>query len=115
MLRQQLDRITQARVIDTNRSEVADKVYEFVCGQDIQHYITNFVLAGLTQLQELESERGAAERTFAKREQQIRAQLQSMAAFYGGLQGIAGGALQPVAALEAPRNEDDPCPLALAS
>jgi hypothetical protein len=116
MLRQQLDRITQQRVIDTNRSEVADKVYEFLCGQDVQHYITNFVLAGLTQLKELENERGVAERTFTKREQQIRGQLQSMAAFYGGLQGIAGGALQPVAALEPPPADDDePGPLALAS
>jgi hypothetical protein len=115
MLRQQLDRITQARIIDTNRSGVADKVYEFICGPDVQHYITNFVLAGLTQLQELEGERAAAERTFNKRDKQIRAQLQSMAAFYGGLQGIAGGALQPVAALEPPPTDDEPGPLALAS
>jgi hypothetical protein len=115
MLRQQLDRITQARVVDANRSEVADKVYEFLCGQDVQHYITNFVVAGLNQLQELENERTIATRTFTKREEQIRAQLQSMAALYGGLQGIAGGALQPVAALEPPPGDDDHGPLALAS
>jgi hypothetical protein len=115
MLRQQLDRITQARVVDANRSEVADKLYAFLCGQDVQHYITNFVLAGLNQLHELENERTIATRTFTKREEQIRAQLQSMAAFYGGLQGIAGGALQPVAALEPPAGDDDHGPLALAS
>jgi hypothetical protein len=115
MLRQQLDRITQARVIDTNRSDVADKVYEFLCGPDVQHFITNFVLAGLAQLTELEKERAVAERTFNTREQQVRAQLQSMAAFYGGLQGLAGGALPPVAALEPPPGDDESGPLALAS
>jgi hypothetical protein len=115
MLRQQLDRVTQARMIDTNRSQVADHVYEFVCGPETQHYITNFVVSALTQLQELESERISHDRNFKKRDTQIRAQLHSMAAFYGGLQGIVGGALPPVAALEAPPTDGGPEPLALAS
>src|ERR671937_278862 len=42
-LRQQLDAIKQARIIDTNRSQVADDVYAYVCGQDFQHFVTNAV------------------------------------------------------------------------
>jgi hypothetical protein len=114
-LRQQLDAITQARIIDTNRFQVADDVYEYICGQEVQHYVTNLVVSALTQQRELDSERVAAERTFKKREKQIRAQLGAVAGFYGDLQGIAGGALQPVAALEAPPTDDGPGPLALAS
>jgi hypothetical protein len=115
-LRQQLDAITQARIIDTNRSQVADDVYEYVCGHETQHYITNIVTSALTQLAELESERAAADRKFNKREKQIRAQIRSIAAFFGGLQGVAGGARQPVVALELPPPSDEESgPLALAS
>lgn len=115
-LRQQLDAITQARVIDVNRSRVADDVYEYVCGQEVQHFITNTVASALRQLDELESERAAAERTFNKREKQVRIQIRNLAGLYGGLQGVAGGALQSVAALELPPpSGEDSGPLALAS
>jgi hypothetical protein len=114
-LRQQLDAVTRARIVDANRSHVADDVYEYICGQETQHYITNLVTSALTQLAELESERAAADRTFTKREKQIRSQIRNVAAFYGGLQGVAGAALQPVAALELPPAGEEPGPLALAS
>lgn len=115
-LRQQLDAIKQARIIDVNRSQVLDDVYEYVCGQEFQHYITNTVVAALTMKAELDAERTAAERTFKKREKQIEAQVRNLAGLYGGLQGIAGGAVQPVAVLELPPPPDkEPGPLALAT
>jgi hypothetical protein len=53
---------------------------------------------------------------FKKREKQIEAQVRNLAGLYGGLQGIAGGALQPVAPLELPPlTDEEPGPLALAS
>jgi hypothetical protein len=95
---------------------VLDDVYEYVCGQEFQHYIINTVAAALTMKAELDTERTAVERMFKKREKQIEAQVRNLAGLYGGLQGIAGGALQPVAALELPLPPDDePGPLALAS
>jgi hypothetical protein len=114
-LRQQLDAVMQSRIIDTNRSRVADDLYEYICGQEVQHYITNLVVSTVAQKRELDSERLSAERTFNRREKQILTQQSALAAFYGGLQGIAGGALQPVAELEAPPRDDEPGPLALAS
>jgi len=115
-LRQQLDAIKQARIIDTNRSRVADDVYEYVCGQEAQHYITDVVGAALTMLDELNAERTSCERMFNKREKQLQMQMRSLAGFYGSLQGIASGALQPVAALELPLPPNEQSgPLALAS
>ena len=106
----------QSRTVAANRSQVLDDVYEYVCGQEFQHHITNTVVAALTMKAELDAERTAAERLFKKREKQIEAQLRNIAGMYGGLQGIAGGALQPVAALELPPGIDDETgPLALAS
>jgi hypothetical protein len=116
-LRQQLEAVRQARVITANQARVADLAYEYLCGQEFQHYITNTVVAAMTMKRELDAERTAAERLFKKREKQIDAQIRNLAGLYGGLQGIAGGALQPVAALEAPveEDEDEPEMLALAS
>lgn len=115
-LRQQLDAIKQARTIDTNRARVADDVYEYLCGQEAQHYITNIVEPALTMLHELNAERTATERMFNKREKQLQTQIRNIAGYYGSLQGIASGALQPVAALELslPSTEGS-APLALAS
>jgi hypothetical protein len=116
MLRQQLDAIKQERTIDANRSRVADDLYGYVCGAEFQHYVTNTVTAALRMKAELDAERTAATRVFKKREVQIEAQLRSLAGLYGGLQAIAGGALQPVAPLELPvGNDDEAGPLALAS
>jgi hypothetical protein len=116
MLRQQLDAIKQARIIDTNRSRVADDVYEYLCGQEAQHYITNIVEPALKMLHELNAERTASERIFNKREKQLQMQIRNIAGYYGSLQGIASGALQPVAALELPLpSNEEPGPLALAS
>jgi hypothetical protein len=115
-LRQQLDAIKQERTIDANRSRVADDLYAYVCGSEFQHFVTNAVTAALRQKQELDAERTAATRVFKKREVQIEAQLRSLAGLYGGLQAIAGGALQPVAPLELPVGTgEEPGPLALAS
>lgn len=116
-LRQQLDAVRQARVISSNQTRTADLAYEYLCGQEFQHFITNTVVAAMTMKRDLESDRASAERGFKKREKQIDAQIRSLAGLYGGLQGIAGGALQPVAALEGPIDdgEDEPGVLALAS
>ena len=71
----------------------------------------------MTMKRELDAERTAAERVFKKREKQIEAQVCNLAGLYGGLQGIAGGAIQPVAALEGPADDgdDEPEILTLAS
>jgi hypothetical protein len=116
MLRQQLDAVRQARIIDTNRSRVADDIYEYVCSQEAQNYITNIVEAARTMLADLNTERTSFERMFSKREKQIQVQMRNLAGYHGSLQGIASGALQPVAALELPppANEES-TPLALAS
>jgi hypothetical protein len=106
-LRQQLEAIKQARIITANQSRVADDLYDYICGQEFQHYITNVVVSALTMKRELDSERTSAERMFKKREKQIEVQIRNLAGLYGGLQGIAGGALQSVVALEAPLDDDD--------
>jgi hypothetical protein len=115
-LRHSLVEITQARVIDSNRSQALDEVYEYLCGREFQHRVTNTVAAALVMKEDLDAERRASERSLAKREKQIDMLLRNSAGMYGELQAIVGGALQPVAALELPPGASDgEEPLALAS
>jgi hypothetical protein len=115
-LRQALVAIAQTRVVDANRSQALGEVYEYLCGQEFQHRITNTVTAALAMKEDLDAERRASDRSFAKRAKQIDILLRNSAGMYGELQAIVGGALQPVAALELPpASDEDPGPLALAS
>jgi hypothetical protein len=115
-LRQALAEIAQARIVDANRSQALGEVYEYLCGQEFQHRITNTVNAALAMKEDLDAERRASDRSLAKREKQIEILLRNSAGMYGELQAIVGGALQPVAPLELPpAGDDEPGPLALAS
>lgn len=115
-LRQALVAIAQARIVDTNRAQALGEVYEYLCGQEFQHRITNTVTAALAMKEDLDGERRTSDRLFAKREKQIEILLRNSAGMYGELQAIVGGALRPVAALELPPpGDDEPGPLALAS
>jgi hypothetical protein len=116
VLRVALIEISQARVVDANRAQALDEVYEYLCSRQFQHRVANTVNGVLSMKHDLDAERRASERSFAKREKQIEIVLRNSAGMYGELQAIVGGALQPVAALELPaatgENEE---PLALAS
>lgn len=115
-LRIALIEIGQARVVHANRAQALDEVYEYLCGKDFQHRITNTVTAALVMKTDLDAERRATERSLAKREKQIEMLLRNSAGMYGELQAIVGGALQPVSALELPTGADEEeGPLALAS
>lgn len=114
-LRMQLDAVQRGRLVETNRSQVADDVYEYVCGREFQHFIASTVGSAIKQMEELASEQGAATKQFARRRKQIELQLGNLAGLHGALQAVAAGALQPVAALELPAaDEEPPEPLALA-
>lgn len=115
-LRIALIEIGQARVVDSNRAQALDAVYEYLCGKEFQHRITNTVAAALVMKSDLDAERRASERSLAKREKQIEMLLRNSAGMYGELQAIVGGALQPISALELPAGTDEgEGPLALAS
>jgi hypothetical protein len=115
-LRQALVAIAQARIVDANRSQALGEVYEYLCGQEFQHRITNTVTAALTMNDDLDAERRASDRSYAKREKQIDILLRNSAGMYGELQAIVGGALPSVAVLELPPpSGEEPGPMALAS
>ena len=115
VLRHALLAFAQAQVVEANRSQALSEVYEYICGQEFQHRLTNTVKAAVAMKEDLDAERRSSERGFAKREKQIEMLLRNNAGLYGELQAIVGGGLRPVEALELPAGDEGTEPLALAS
>jgi hypothetical protein len=114
-LRLALVEINQARSVDTNRTQTMDALYDYLCGKDFQHRVESIVNAAVTMNHDLDTEKRATEKLWAKRAKQIEHLTRNSAGMYGELQAIVGAALQPVPILELPSGASDDGPLALAS
>ena len=100
-LRHSLVEIAQARVIDSNRSQALDEVYEYLCGKEFQHRVTNTVAAALVMKEDLDSERRASERLLRSERSRSTSFLRNMLMIKRAA-GNCRRRLQPVAALELP-------------
>jgi hypothetical protein len=115
-LRLALIEIAQSRIVDANKAQTMDSLYEYLCSKDFQHRVVTTVGAATAMKQDLDKERLAIQRAWAKRERQIERLLDNSAGMFGELQAIVGDALQPVPILELPITDEDASgPLALAS
>jgi hypothetical protein len=75
-------------------------VYEYLTGPRFQHRIEAIVENFTDMHEDLEKERKLMTKQWAKREQQIRAVIDTTSGLYGDLQGIAGRSLKEIDALE---------------
>lgn len=94
--------VARTRASIANKGEKMEMVYNYLTGQDFRQRIEAVVESYAAMKDDLESERRAMEKIWAKREQQLQRGLKSIAGFYGDLQGIAGSTLQPIQRLELP-------------
>ena len=77
-----------------------EMIYEYLTGPRFRHRVEATV-EQLTLMQaDLDRERKAMQRLWAKREQQLRVMAGATAGMYGDLQGIAGHSIQEIDALE---------------
>ena len=77
-------------------------VYRYLTGPRFKHRIEAIVEHFSDMQADLDRERKATIRLWAKREEQIRAIIDSTAGMYGDLQGIAGRSFQEIEGLEMP-------------
>jgi hypothetical protein len=83
-------------------------IYRYLTGPRFRHRI-EAVVDRFTEMQaDLDRERKAMTRLWAKREDQIHGVVETMAGLYGDLQGIAGRSLQEIAGLEVPLLDGPP-------
>lgn len=104
-LRQSLIEIAKVRQAGDGQQTKMELVYEYLTGPRFRHRIEAIVEKFSDMQSDLDKERKATMRLWAKREAQIRGVIEATVGMYGDLQGIAGKALQEIEALSPPAIE----------
>jgi len=99
-LRQTLIEIAGARQASEGQQTKMDMVYGYLTGPRFRQRIQAIVEAFSLMREDLERERKAITKQWAKREEQIDRVMQATVGMYGDLQGIAGKTLQEIEGLE---------------
>jgi hypothetical protein len=112
ILRANLFQLAQARSAAVNKEEKLELLHRYLSGVEFRQRVEAVVEAFTAMRHDLEQERRAAERQWAKRARQIDAVTLNVAGMYGDLQGLVP-ALPPIALLELPGGDtgmpDGPC------
>lgn len=101
-LRQSLIELCTARQAGEGQQTKMEMIYQYLTGSRFRHRIQAIVEAFSSMQDDLNSERKAITRQWAKREEQIERVMQATVGMYGDLQGIAGKTLQEIEGLELP-------------
>jgi len=104
-LRQSLIEIAKVRQAQDGQQTKMELVYEYLTGPRFRHRIEAIVEKFSDMQADLDKERKATLRQWAKREAQIRGVIEATVGMYGDLQGIAGQALQEIDSLTLPALE----------
>jgi len=83
-----------------------EMVYDYLTGSQFRQRVAAIVEKFEEMQSDLEKERAAMTRIWAKREKQIRGVIEATAGMYGDLQGIAGRVFEEIDGLKVPMIED---------
>ena len=103
LVRAQLLQLAQARAAASTKEEKLELLYRYLSGVDFRQRVEAVVEAFAKMRKELDQERRAAERQWARREKQIDAVTLNISGMYGDLQGLVS--LPPIQLLELPAGE----------
>ncbi len=99
-LRQTLIEVAGARQASEGQQTKMEMVYRYLTGPRFRQRVQAIVEAFSSMRDDLERERKAITKQWAKREEQIDRVMQATVGMYGDLQGIAGKTLQEIEGLE---------------
>jgi hypothetical protein len=103
LVRAQLLQLAQARAAASTKDERLELLYRYLSGVEFRQRVEAVVEAFANMRRELDQERRAAERQWAKRAKQIEAVTFNVSGMYGDLQGMVS--LPPIQMLELPSGE----------
>jgi hypothetical protein len=106
ILRQSLLELALARQTTEGQKTKTEMVYQYLTGPRFRQRVEAIVEAFSTMQEDLDKERKAIMKQWAKREEQIERVMGATVGMYGDLQGIAGKSLQEIEGLEFPVLED---------
>jgi len=100
ILRQSLLELALARQSSEGQQTKTEMVYQYLTGPRFRQRVEAIVEAFSTMQEDLDKERKAIMKQWAKREEQIERVMGATVGMYGDLQGIAGKSLQEIEGLE---------------
>jgi len=100
MLRYALIEIATARQASEGQQTKMELVYQYLTGPRFKQRVQGIVEAFSAMKEDLDKEKKAITKQWAKREEQIDRVMQSTVGMYGDLQGIAGKTIQEIEGLE---------------
>ena len=101
-LRQTLIEVANSKQSQEGQQTKMELVYDYLTGPRFLHRVEAIVEKFSDMQADLDREKKAMTRLWAKRESQIQGVIESTVGMYGDLQGIAGRALQEIKGLEMP-------------
>ncbi|MGD8972915.1 MAG: DUF2130 domain-containing protein [Desulfobacterales bacterium] len=105
-LREQLMAISRERTASIGKSEKMEALYQYLAGVEFKQKIEGIVEAFTSMQDQLNKERRAMERHWKQREKEIERVVKNTVGLYGDMQGIIGGQIPAIPALEL--DEEDP-------
>ena len=99
-LRQSLIELSGSRLASEGQQTKTEMVYQYLTGPRFRHRVEAIVEAFSSMQEDLDREKKAITKQWAKREEQIERVMQATVGMYGDLQGIAGKSLQEIEGLE---------------
>lgn len=106
ILRQSLLEVAAVRQASEGQQSKTEMVYQYLTGPRFRHRVEAIVEAFSTMQEDLDKERKAIMRQWAKRDAQIERVMNATVGMYGDLQGIAGKSLQEIEGLHLHAIED---------
>jgi hypothetical protein len=117
-LRQQLLALDRERRASVGKNEKMEMVYLYLAGTEFKQKIEGIVEAFTAMQDQVKGERRAMEKHWKEREKQIERVIKNTVGLYGDMQGIIGGSIPLIPALELdypnpkalPESSDEPSP-----
>ncbi len=100
MLRQSLLEVALSRVAAEGQQSKMEMIYGYLTGPRFRQRVQAIVEAFSSMKEDLDKEKKAITRQWAKRDEQIERVMQATVGMYGDMQGIAGQTLQEIEGLE---------------
>lgn len=99
-LREQLIAIQRERTASSGKNEKMEVLYQYLAGVEFKQKIEGIVEAFTSMQDQLNQERRAMEKHWKQREKQIERVVKNTVGLYGDMQGIIGGQIPVIPALE---------------
>jgi len=101
-LRFTLHQIAIAKLTQDGAKEKAALLYSYLTGAEFRQRVEGVIEAFTTMKDDLDAEKRALTKHWAKREKQLGQVVENMASMFGDIQGISGNALPDIKALALP-------------